>query len=128
MLGDFFSQTYLLTLVGSDVTLPVFFFFYGPTEVPRCRRSHGKVRPLKALTIISNHFQICCVKPVVDFSLLSSVVPIGGYEMPEKIKKFHLCNNVQKFQYDRPFHRGTKAKDNEFKVRCRIPELKQNKL
>jgi dedicator of cytokinesis protein 4 len=41
---------------------------------------------------------------------------MGGYEMPEKIRKFHLCNNVHRFQYDRPFHRGTKAKDNEFKV------------
>jgi hypothetical protein len=28
-----------------------------------------------------------------------------------------LCNNVSRFQYDRPFHRGTKAKDNEFKVK-----------
>ena len=64
--------------------------------------------------------QICCVKPVVDVGLLSSVVPIGGYEMPEKIKKFHLCNNVDKFQYDRPFHRGTKVKDNEFKVRPQV--------
>ena len=53
---------------------------------------------------------------MVDLGQLSSVVPIGGYEMPEKINKFHVCNNVYKFQYDRPFHRGTKAKDNEFKV------------
>ena len=56
------------------------------------------------------------MRPVVDMSLLNSVVPISGYEMPEKIKKFHACNNVSRFQYDRPFHRGTKAKDNEFKV------------
>ena len=61
--------------------------------------------------------QICCVKPVPyqDESLL----PMEGYERPEKIRKFHMVNNIDKFQYDRPYHKGNKDRDNEFKVRLR---------
>jgi hypothetical protein len=42
--------------------------------------------------------------------------PMDGYEVPEKINKFHLNNDIQDFQYDRPFHKGPRDKDNEFKV------------
>ena len=41
---------------------------------------------------------------------------MDGYEVPEKINKFHLNNDIQHFQYDRPFHKGPRDKDNEFKV------------
>ena len=41
---------------------------------------------------------------------------MDGYEVPEKINKFHLNNDIQNFQYDRPFHKGPRDKDNEFKV------------
>ena len=37
--------------------------------------------------------------------------------MPEKIRKFHQVNNVIQFMYDRPYHKGTKDRENEFKVR-----------
>ena len=43
--------------------------------------------------------------------------------MPEKIRKFHLVNNVDKFQYDRPYHKGNKDRDNEFKVRYLTPTM-----
>ena len=42
---------------------------------------------------------------------------IEGYDMPEKIRKFHQVNNVIQFMYDRPYHKGTKDRENEFKVR-----------
>ena len=37
---------------------------------------------------------------------------MDGYEVPEKINKFHLNNDIQNFQYDRPFHKGPRDKDN----------------
>ena len=58
--------------------------------------------------------QICCVKPVPCQDQNS--LPLEGYEMPEKIRKFHQANNVNQFQYDRPYHKGNKDRDNEFKV------------
>lgn len=75
--------------------------------------------------------QICCVKPVPSRVLQHStatnidddndndnnVRPMDGYEMPEKIRKFHQVNCVNKFQYDRPYHSGAKDRDNEFKVK-----------
>ena len=36
--------------------------------------------------------------------------------MPDKIRKFHQVNNISNFQYDRPYHKGSKDRDNEFKV------------
>lgn len=30
--------------------------------------------------------------------------------------RFYEVNNVNKFQFSRPFHKGEKDKDNEFKV------------
>ena len=65
--------------------------------------------------------QICCVKPVPyqDESLL----PMEGYERPEKIRKFHMVNNIDKFQYDRPYHKGNKDRDNEFKVRAQWSQI-----
>ena len=41
---------------------------------------------------------------------------MDGHEVPEKISRFHLNNDIQHFQYDRPFHKGPRDKDNEFKV------------
>ena len=60
--------------------------------------------------------QICCVKPVPRQSL-ENHLPMEGYDMPDKIRKFHQVNNISKFQYDRPYHKGNKDRDNEFKVR-----------
>ena len=67
--------------------------------------------------------QICCVKPLPINSKLERTDtnlhhfdPMDGYEVPEKINKFHLNNDIQNFQYDRPFHKGPRDKDNEFKV------------
>lgn len=39
--------------------------------------------------------------------------------VPDNIKSFYKVNHIWKFRYDRPFHKGTKDKENEFKVLCR---------
>ena len=36
--------------------------------------------------------------------------------VPDNIKSFYKVNHIWKFRYDRPFHKGTKDKENEFKV------------
>ena len=62
--------------------------------------------------------QICCVKPVPYTD--ETFLPMEGYEMPDKIRKFHQVNKVDQFQYDRPYHKGSKDRDNEFKVKFRF--------
>jgi len=37
--------------------------------------------------------------------------------VPERIKSFYRINNVNRFHYDRPFHKGPKDRENEFRVR-----------
>lgn len=55
--------------------------------------------------------QISNVRPIADLSCLKSAcVPI-----PERISRFYQVNDVLRFQYDRPIHKGTVDKDNEFK-------------
>lgn len=39
--------------------------------------------------------------------------------VPDRVKSFYRVNNVRKFRYDRPFHKGPKDKENEFKVEYR---------
>lgn len=41
--------------------------------------------------------------------------------VPDNIKSFYKVNHIWKFRYDRPFHKGTKDKENEFKVNLRSP-------
>lgn len=36
--------------------------------------------------------------------------------VPDNIKSFYKVNHIWKFRYDRPFHKGPKDKENEFKV------------
>ncbi|NXQ56330.1 DOCK4 protein, partial [Anthoscopus minutus] len=35
--------------------------------------------------------------------------------IPDNIKSFYKVNHIWRFRYDRPFHKGTKDKENEFK-------------
>lgn len=37
--------------------------------------------------------------------------------IPDNIKSFYKVNHIWRFRYDRPFHKGTKDKENEFKVK-----------
>lgn len=52
-----------------------------------------------------------------------AVTPIPEYvdvlqmdRVPDRVKSFYRVNNVRRFRYDRPFHKGPKDKENEFKV------------
>ncbi|XP_028841844.1 dedicator of cytokinesis protein 3-like [Denticeps clupeoides] len=58
----------------------------------------------------AQYLQIYAVTPVCDLSE-------GPHldRVPERIKRFYRSNNVSRFHYDRPFHKGPKDRDNEFR-------------
>uniref|UniRef100_A0A7N6AAR4 Dedicator of cytokinesis 3 n=1 Tax=Anabas testudineus TaxID=64144 RepID=A0A7N6AAR4_ANATE len=56
------------------------------------------------------NLQIYAVTPVPD-----SVGVLQMDRVPDRIKSFYRVNNVRRFRYDRPFHKGSKDRDNEFK-------------
>lgn len=55
--------------------------------------------------------QIYAVTPIPDY-----VDVLQMDRVPDRVKSFYRVNNVRKFRYDRPFHKGPKDKENEFKV------------
>lgn len=61
--------------------------------------------------------QIYAVTPIPDSQ---DVLQRDG--VPDNIKSFYKVNNIWRFRYDRPFHKGTKDKENEFKVgwHCKV--------
>ncbi|XP_074493212.1 dedicator of cytokinesis protein 3-like isoform X13 [Sebastes fasciatus] len=58
----------------------------------------------------AQYLQIYAVTPVPD-----SISVLQMDRVPDRIKSFYRVNNVRRFRYDRPFHKGTKDRDNEFK-------------
>uniref|UniRef100_A0A5F8GLF9 Dedicator of cytokinesis 3 n=1 Tax=Monodelphis domestica TaxID=13616 RepID=A0A5F8GLF9_MONDO len=58
----------------------------------------------------AQYLQIYAVTPIPDY-----VDVLQMDRVPDRIKSFYRVNNVKKFRYDRPFHKGPKDKDNEFK-------------
>ncbi|KAF7656728.1 hypothetical protein LDENG_00036720 [Lucifuga dentata] len=58
----------------------------------------------------AQYLQIYAVTPVPD-----SVSVLQMDRVPDRIKSFYRVNNVRRFRYDRPFHKGLKDRDNEFK-------------
>ena len=61
--------------------------------------------------VLGSDLQIYAVTPVPD-----SVTVLQMDRVPDRIKSFYRVNNVRRFRYDRPFHKGPKDRDNEFKV------------
>ncbi|XP_048252817.1 dedicator of cytokinesis protein 3-like isoform X2 [Haliotis rufescens] len=57
--------------------------------------------------------QISSVKPVA-----SERSEFQGHTVPMEISNFYSVNEVDVFQFDRPYHRGERNKDNEFKTLC----------
>ncbi len=55
---------------------------------------------------------MCSVRPVPDLRHLA------GEDIPEGVRAFYKVNEVDLFQFDRPYHRGQKDENNEFKVKC----------
>lgn len=70
------------------------------------------VRPsVTSLTLWPPDLQIYAVTPVSDISDVPQLERV-----PERIKSFYRINNVSRFHYDRPFHKGPKDRENEFRV------------
>lgn len=63
------------------------------------------------LNILYIDLQIYAVTPIPESQ---DVLQREG--IPDNIKSFYKVNHIWRFRYDRPFHKGTKDKDNEFKV------------
>ncbi|PNI80424.1 DOCK3 isoform 2 [Pan troglodytes] len=59
----------------------------------------------------AQYLQIYAVTPIPDY-----VDVLQMDRVPDRVKSFYRVNNVRKFRYDRPFHKGPKDKENEFKV------------
>ncbi|KAI9513998.1 Dedicator of cytokinesis protein 3 [Dissostichus eleginoides] len=58
----------------------------------------------------AQYLQIYAVSAVPD-----SLGVLQMDRVPDRIKSFYRVNNVLRFRYDRPFHKGSKDRDNEFK-------------
>ncbi|XP_077459447.1 dedicator of cytokinesis protein 3-like isoform X1 [Stigmatopora argus] len=58
----------------------------------------------------AQHLQIYAVTPVPE-----ALVVLQSDRIPDRIKSFYRVNNVRRFRHDRPFHKGPKDPDNEFK-------------
>ncbi|XP_031199519.1 dedicator of cytokinesis protein 3 isoform X5 [Mastomys coucha] len=58
----------------------------------------------------AQYLQIYAVTPIPEY-----VDVLQMDRVPDRVKSFYRVNNVRKFRYDRPFHKGPKDKDNEFK-------------
>ncbi|XP_023246842.1 dedicator of cytokinesis protein 3 [Copidosoma floridanum] len=65
-------------------------------------------------TILSSegqYIQICNVKPIPDEGSLGC----SQFEIPERVVAYYLVNDVRRFIFDRPLHRGQVDRENEFK-------------
>nr|XP_018899728.1 PREDICTED: dedicator of cytokinesis protein 3 isoform X2 [Bemisia tabaci] len=58
--------------------------------------------------------QITNVKPLPESGPPSCRVPLAP--VPDKVARFYQVNDVRTFQLDRPMHKGTVDKENEFKT------------
>ncbi|XP_051163357.1 dedicator of cytokinesis protein 3 isoform X2 [Leptopilina boulardi] len=63
------------------------------------------------LTSEGQYIQICNVKPIPEEGSLGS----GAIDVPDRVIAFYLVNDVRKFTFDRPMHRGQVDRENEFK-------------
>ncbi|OXB71305.1 UNVERIFIED_CONTAM: hypothetical protein H355_005731 [Colinus virginianus] len=66
--------------------------------------------PWLSLTTRFADLQIYAVTPIPD-----NIDVLQMDRVPDRIKSFYRVNNIRRFRYDRPFHKGPKDKDNEFK-------------
>uniref|UniRef100_A0A8U8C753 Uncharacterized protein n=1 Tax=Geospiza parvula TaxID=87175 RepID=A0A8U8C753_GEOPR len=63
----------------------------------------------------AQYLQIYAVTPIPENQ---EVLQRDG--IPDNIKSFYKVNHIWRFRYDRPFHKGTKDKENEFKLRSTL--------
>ncbi|KAG5279466.1 hypothetical protein AALO_G00078090 [Alosa alosa] len=58
----------------------------------------------------AQYLQIFAVTPVSELTEGPHLERV-----PERIKRFYRTNNISRFHYDRPFHKGPKDRENEFR-------------
>ncbi|XP_077357788.1 dedicator of cytokinesis protein 3-like isoform X5 [Festucalex cinctus] len=58
----------------------------------------------------AQYLQIYAVTPVPE-----AVAVLQSDRVPDRIKSFYRVNNIHRFRHERPFHKGPKDPDNEFK-------------
>ena len=113
-----------LDLLWTEFLVPSWKFDFTPIETLDCspslsfRRSSGQARrpreSAKSGSLLDSwilDLQIYAVTPIPESQ---EVLQREG--VPDNIKSFYKVNHIWKFRYDRPFHKGTKDKENEFKV------------
>lgn len=61
--------------------------------------------------VVQTDIQICNVKPIPEENSLGCT----SAEVPDRVVAFYLVNDVRKFLFDRPLHRGPVDRENEFK-------------
>ncbi|XP_065900793.1 dedicator of cytokinesis protein 2-like [Dysidea avara] len=55
------------------------------------------------------HIQLCCVQPIEEKKDI-----FKGKNVDMNILKYYKVNDIRRFKFDRPFHKGTKDPKNEF--------------
>ena len=65
----------------------------------------------KILNAMEQHFHVVSVRAIPNFSHLKHVKMV----IPDTIANFYEANDVNTFEYDRPYHKGIKDPNNEFK-------------
>lgn len=83
------------------------------TEFPQAQVLTKNTPPDQSILLSTGQYlQINNVRPISNpVHLRTAAVPV-----PEHIASFYEVNDVSRFQYDRPIHKGTIDKDNEFKT------------
>jgi hypothetical protein len=61
---------------------------------------------------VSSDIQLCTVKPIPD----EERAELSSCDVPMRIAEYYKVNEIDTFQYDRPFHEGKKDEKNEFRV------------
>ncbi|XP_064633276.1 dedicator of cytokinesis protein 3-like isoform X3 [Lineus longissimus] len=60
------------------------------------------------------YIQLCTVKP----NPVEERAELSGGDVPMRIAEYYKVNEIDTFQFDRPFHEGKKDDKNEFKTLC----------
>ncbi|XP_013109839.2 dedicator of cytokinesis protein 3 isoform X1 [Stomoxys calcitrans] len=82
------------------------------TEFPAAQTLNTNSPPDNSILGASEQYiQISNVRPVADAQALKTAM----VTVPEKIARFYEVNDVSRFISDRPIHKGTVDKENEFK-------------
>ena len=76
------------------------------------------------MEVFSGHMTLkCFLSCVCSDIMISPVKPVPSMEshmlqagVPDTVQNFYMCNDVDVFQLDRPFHTGERDDKNEFKV------------